>query len=93
MNDMHPDIMYRVFCKTPREQWEWDGTGAKRIVTNWYMNFTPSSGPRGCYSSVKSARTSASRAREIGGYEIWKFHIGLPDSEIPWFPPEKVFEK
>jgi len=40
--------------------------------------------------SVKNA--AKSNGIKKGTYEIWKFHIGvLPDSEIPWFPPTKVY--
>ena len=89
------DIGYRLWMKDA-EYREWDSVTrlyTSRYVSYWFEHYSSYGGVRGVWDDIESVKRSA-RANGIkkGTYEIWKFHIGLPTSSVPWFPPEKVYE-
>jgi hypothetical protein len=74
-NLVHLDVGYRV-----------------RLPLEWCGHYRSYGGERGVWMDVRSAKAYAkSKGIKKGTYEVWRFHIGLPDSEVPWFPPTKVY--
>jgi len=90
--DNHPDIGYRIKWANPTypsHQW----CRATMISTPWAATYYGAGGDRGVYVDIQAAKMSMSCRRLNEPYEVWKFHIGGPDSDIPYFLPEKVYEK
>jgi hypothetical protein len=89
------DIGYRIWVLTGQTTREWDPV--IRISTptdqpHWFVQHSSYGGLRGVFDDIDGAKNSArSNGIKKGTYEIWKFHMGRPDSSIPWFPPEKVY--
>lgn len=86
--DSHPDIAYRV--RSSKLHTQYCSTG---LIAKWHGKYKSVGGERGCFSNIQTARQSIAQYLPGTKYEIWKFHIGTVDSEIPYFPPEKVYEK
>lgn len=84
-NLIHLDVGYRIKVLEERKGY--------RSKLGWWGYYRSYGGERGVWRDVDSAKRAArSNGIKKGTYEIWKFHIGLlPDSEIPWFPPTKVY--
>lgn len=87
--DSHPDIIYRVQTAASKPTYCTHGY----INTAWHGKYSSIGGKRGCFTDVDVARKSIAQYMPGTKYEIWKFHVGKVDSDIPYFPPEKVFEK
>jgi len=83
-NQVHPDLGYRIKILEPRAGYQ-DEVG-------WFRRAQSYGGERGVWVCLENARNAA-KANGIkqGTYEVWRFHIGLSDSELPWFPPTKVY--
>lgn len=82
--DEHIDIIYRYRAVAIPKKHPW-------MHINEWVSWTNSAGTRGCFPRKSSCIKSANYLGfSKGEYEIWKFHIGLPTSDIPWFPPENV---
>ena len=82
-NLVHLDIGYRLMVIIPKPL---------HVKTGWHGHYGSYGGERGVWMDVRSAKAYAkSKGIKKGTYEVWKFHIGLSDSEVPWFPPTKVY--
>ena len=82
-NLVHLDVGYRLMVVVPVQYY------AKR---GWYGRAQSYGGRMGFWPDVRGVKESAkSNGIKKGTYEIWKFHIGLPNSEVQWFPPTKVY--
>lgn len=88
------DIGFRLLMLDPKDKY-WDVSTRSYITDStprWLSNSRSYGGERGVFSDIENAKNSArAHAVKKGTYEIWKFHMGLPTSEVPWFPPEKVY--
>ena len=83
-NLVHLDVGYRIKTLEPRQGY--------RSEIGWFGRAQSYGGDRGVWRSLSEARNSArSNGIKKGTYEVWRFHIGLPDSELQWFPPTKVY--
>jgi hypothetical protein len=72
------EVGYRIFLKDRQE---------------WFGRIHSYGGACGMHKTEQWAKNLAkSKGIRKGTYELWKFHIGLPTSKVPWFPPEKVYE-
>lgn len=91
---MNKDIGYRILCLYPGKIYDQKTSQYVPDVANpmhWFGKWSSYGGYLGVYDTVDDAKNSA-RANGVkkGTYEVWRFHIGLPTSDIPRFPPEKV---
>lgn len=87
--DSHPDVGYRIYLTNKINSMY---TKEKWINTPWFTVYKGAGGDRGVYTDINSAKRSA-KSYGFNKYEIWKFRIGLPNSEVPFFPPTKVYEQ
>lgn len=92
--EIHGDIIYKAYRLGGKYQ-RFVGSWSRQIsfITNWFGHEKSMGGQAGCYHSISDLKRSVS-SNGLGkkNYEIWKFHVGKLDSEIPWFPPEKVYD-
>ena len=86
----HPDIGYRIYQSGSPTKTQWCAN--KCVFTPWRAWYSSVGGDRGVFTSIDSAKKAAAQRGFKQPYEIWKFHIGGPDTYIPYFPPEKVYE-
>ena len=83
-NLVHLDVGYRIKILKPR--------AGHHDEVGWWGYYNSYGGERGVWIDVGSAKRAArSNGIKKGTYEVWRFHIGLPDSEVSWFPPTKVY--
>ena len=82
-NLVHLDVGYRLMVIIPKPLYVRTGWFGRGQSYGGFMGFWPDVG-----RVMESAKSNGIRR---GTYEVWKFHIGLPDSEVPWFPPTKVY--
>lgn len=92
------DVGYRALIHT-RKKHAFDANtrvwNTIKVQTSpeWFGHRNSKGGGLGFYPTISELKDSI-RAYGFSRnqYEIWKFHVGLPTSEVPWFPPEKVNE-
>ena len=90
------DIGYRLWVTRDRGVYgQWNPATRNREISDqphWFVHYGSYGGLRGVWDDVNGVKQSArSNGIKKGTYEIWKFHMGRPDSLVPWFPPEKVY--
>jgi hypothetical protein len=90
--EVHPDIVYRIKrCDLVTMPYYY--ICGSKYTTSWFIRPLTSSiaGNLGCYASVRDAKASAARLK-VTNYEIYKFHVGTPDSDLSYFMPTMVFK-
>lgn len=89
----HPDVVYRLKIKGTPKQFAYFFQPPNN-ETSWFVRpiSNCTGGYMGCYATLRDARISASRQR-ISQYTVYMIHVGDMDSDVPYFPPQLVFER